>query len=278
MSGFKALIKKSRFLRTSYMWMKQFADPIRMARAVFGVPRYLRDWRRYARLPGAEPTRMIDTWPQFHDRTDATRVDAHYFYVHGWAMRRIVSQSPAQHVDIGSLAMFVNLLSAVIPVVFVDYRPLTTSLNGLTNQGGDILNLAFPTESVTSLSCLHVAEHVGLGRYGDPLNPHGTREACRELQRVLAPGGNLYFALPIGRARTCFNAHRIHAPETVMEYFAGLDLMEFSAVQDDGRYVERATLAEFSRSEYACGMFWFRKPRGDQGETTPRCSEEQANQ
>ena len=39
-------------------------------------------------------------------------------------MRRIVTQRPAQHVDIGSQTMFVNLLSAILPVTFVDYRPL----------------------------------------------------------------------------------------------------------------------------------------------------------
>jgi SAM-dependent methyltransferase len=135
-------------------------------------------------------------------------------------------------------------------------------MDGLTNQGGDILDLPFADGSIASLSCLHAAEHIGLGRYGDPLNPHGTREACMELRRVLAPGGNLYFAVPVGRERVCFNAHRIHAPGTIMEYFSGLDLIELSCVHDDGRYVEKVKPDEFTRSEHACGMFWFRKPLG----------------
>lgn len=104
-----------------------------------------------------------------------------------------------------------------------------------------------------------MAEHIGLGRYGDPLNFYGTRLACNVLKRVLAAGGNLYFALPVGRPRVCFNAHRIHAPETIMEYFTGLEIVEFCGVHDDERYVERVGLDEFRESEYACGMFWFRK-------------------
>ena len=76
---------------------------------------------------------------------------------------------------------------------------------------------------------------------------------------MLAPGGNLYFAVPVGRPRVCFNAHRIHAPETIVEYFAGLELVEFSGVHDDGRYVERMGLDEFTGSRYACGMFAFRR-------------------
>lgn len=175
-------------------------------------------------------------------------------------MRRILSQRPKQHVDIGSQVMFVNLLSAVVPVTFVDYRPLDVHVEGLTCLAGDILSLPFPSGSIQSLSCLHVAEHIGLGRYGDPLNPNGTRQACADLKRVLAPGGDLYFVIPVGRQRVCFNAHRVHNPRTIVEYFAGLDLVQFCGVHDEGRYVHNASLGQFDKSRYACGMFWFRRP------------------
>jgi SAM-dependent methyltransferase len=241
-------------------WLSPIASPAWAIKGIAAFPRYFMDWRRYACLPGAEQLRLGNAYPQLHDRTNTTAIDAHYFNVNGWAMRRIVAQRPAQHVDIGSQTMFVNLLSAVLPVTFVDYRPLEVGVEGLTNHRGDILNLPFGDGSIVSLSCLHVAEHIGLGRYGDPLNPQGTRQACAELQRVLAPGGNLYFALPVGTPQVCFNAHRIHAPHTIVKYFAGLELAELSGVHDDGRFVERAGLDEFRESEYACGMFWFRKP------------------
>lgn len=129
-------------------------------------------------------------------------------------------------------------------------------------MGADILHVPFGSGTVESLSCLHVAEHIGLGRYGDSLNPYGTRQATRELARVLATGGSLYFALPVGKPRVCFNAHRIHAPATIREYFSDLELIELSGVHDDGRFVEHVNLAEFDKSEYACGMFWFKKVSG----------------
>lgn len=241
-----------------YQLLAPIFDPLRAFRGLLSYPRYLGDWWRYARLPGAEPLRVADALPQLGENTAITRVDAHYFYVNGWAMRRIVAQRPAQHVDIGSQTMFINLLGAVVPVTYVDYRPLVACIDGITNRRGDILNLPFADASIESLSCLHVAEHIGLGRYGDPLNPQGTRNACVELQRVLAPGANLYFALPVGKPRVCFNAHRVHAPETIIEYFEGIELVEFSGVHDDGRYVERVSLNEFNDEEYACGLFWFR--------------------
>ncbi len=242
-----------------YRLLIPICDLLRGARSLFAYPRYAIDWLRYIRMPEAEVLNILDAYPQLSDRLYVTKVDAHYFYVNGWAMRRIVANYPKQHIDIGSQVVFVNLLSAVLPVTFIDYRPLEMSIQGLTNRSGDILNLPFVDGSIDSLSCLHVAEHIGLGRYGEPLNPRGTQQACSELKRVLANGGNLFFSLPVGKPRVCFNAHRIHDPKTIIDYFIGLELVEFSGVHDDGHFVERVSLDEFSGSHYACGMFWFQK-------------------
>lgn len=236
-------------------------DPLQAFRGILAYLHYIVDWQRYSSQPGAEPLKVVDAFPQLHDQNSTTGIDAHYFYTDGWATRRVLAKNPMWHVDIGSQTMFVNLLSAILPVTFVDYRPLKARVVGLTNLGGDILNLPFDDGMIGSLSCLHVAEHIGLGRYGDRLNPQGTQQACAELTRVLAPGGNLYFALPVGRQRVCFNAHRIHATKIIVEYFSELELMEFSGVHDDGRFVKEVDLDEFKESEYACGMFWFRKAK-----------------
>src|SRR5437660_149806 len=227
---------KSRRLLWVYRWTAQFFDPLQAVFAVRGLPRYFRDWRRYSRMPSAEAVRFLDSYPQLHDRSRATPFDPHYFYVSGWAMRRIVANRPAKHVDVGSHNLFANLLSAVVPVTFLDYRPLNAKLAGLECIGGNLLELPFADNSVESLSCLHVAEHIGLGRYGDPLDPGGTRKAARELARVLAKGGNLYFALPVGRPRVCFNAHRVHTPGQIRDFFTGLEHAEFSGVDDSGRF------------------------------------------
>jgi Caenorhabditis protein of unknown function, DUF268 len=121
--------------------------------------------------------------------------------------------------------------------------------------------MPFTINSIKSLSCLHVAEHIGLGRYGDPLDPMGTLKAAKELSRVLALEGNLYFALPVGKSKLCFNAHRVHSPETIRDYFADMELVEFSGVHDNGRFVENVPLTEFKDSNYACGLFWFKKTK-----------------
>lgn len=242
-----------------YRWLCQMVDPLRVAAALLAWPKYFSDWRTYSRLFGAERIHLIDTSPQLHDRTTTTQIDYHYYFANGWAMRRILIQRPRRHVDIGSQPIFANLLAATLPVIFVDYRPVKEILPGMNSVGASMLELPFADKSIGSISCLHVIEHIGLGRYGDPLDPEGTRKSFLELLRILAPGGNLYLALPIGRPRLCFNAHRIHTAEKICQYCEGLELKEFSGVHDHGTFVERVNLSEFRGSEYACGMFWFKR-------------------
>ncbi len=55
----------------------------------------------------------------------------------------------------------------------------------MTTNTANILDLPFKGNSVESLSCMHVVEHIGLGRYGDPMDPEGDIEAIKELKRVV---------------------------------------------------------------------------------------------
>jgi len=246
-------------LRWIKNWMAPVADPLYSLRGLQNYRWYFTDWWRYARMPLAEPIHWIDTYPQLHDRTSTTSIDAHYFYTNGWAMRRIVATAPRYHVDVASQTMFANLLGAVTPVIFVDYRPLVAQSTGLQSLGASLFALPFPDRSIHSLSCLHVLDNVGLGRYGDPLDPQGTSNAVTEMVRVLATGGNLFLSTPVGRPRLCFNAHRIHAAAAIREMASELELVEFSGVTDAGQYVERVDLNFFKESDYACGFFWLQR-------------------
>jgi SAM-dependent methyltransferase len=210
-------------------------------------------------LKGAERIDSTDLWPCLFDKASDHPVDWQYFYQDSWAARRILQTRPVEHVDVGSRVDFAGILSASIPVTFIDIRPLKVRLANLRTAGGSILQLPLSDASVRSLSCLHVIEHVGLGRYGDPMDPSGSRKAGAELARVLAPGGNLFLGVPVGRERVCFNAHRVHAPKTILDYFKGLDLIEFSCVVGDGCYLERADPLSTDLGYAACGLFWFAK-------------------
>lgn len=221
---------------------------------------YVRDWLGYRKLPGAERLRMRDAFPQLGDRLLSSPFDRHYFYQDIWAARAISAVAPARHVDVGSRVDYVGYLTTICAVTFIDIRPLGAHVERLECVAGSVLDLPLADRSVSSLSCLHVAEHIGLGRYGDPLDPQGTRRAARELQRVLGAGGQLLFSVPVGRPRLCFNAHRIHDPGDVLQMFDELVLTEFSGIDDDGRFGRDREPEELAQARYACGLYRFERP------------------
>ena len=107
---------------------------------------------------------------------------------------------------------------------------------------------------------MHVIEHVGLGRYGDEIQPDGYICAARELARVLAPDGMLYIGTPVGVEKLRFDAHRIFDPQTVVNSFPTLRLLEFSLIDDaaDKIWVD-ASFDKARRCKYGCGLFLFKK-------------------
>jgi len=220
---------------------------------------FLSERKRFERMPGGGKVPWRDLHPCLHEKTATTSFDTHYFYQDVWAFRKIVRSGAPEHVDVGSKVDYIGFLTAVTKVTFIDIRPLETQLDNLANLPGSILSMPYPDGSVPSLSCLHVAEHIGLGRYGDPLDPLGTAKACAELRRVLAPGGNLYFGLPVGTPRVCFNAHRIHSTGQILRCFEGLTLREFSFVDDGGGFTVNADRTAADSAKYGCGLFHFTK-------------------
>ena len=245
--------------RLIYRWVKQILDPFKLIYAVPNYVGFFRDWAKYSRMSGAEKTRIRDTYPQIYDKTQTTDFDAHYFYQNIWAFKKIYESKVNYHVDVGSHRDFVGFISAITKVTFIDIRPLVVTLENFNSKKGNVLSMPLGDNSVPSLSCLSVAEHIGLGRYGDILDPFGTKRACKELSRTLSPNGNLYFSVPVGKARLCFNAHRIHSPQQIIEYFSDLQLVELSGVDDIGHFIQNIDLSALENSDFACGLFQFRK-------------------
>jgi SAM-dependent methyltransferase len=198
-----------------------------------------------------------------NDRSTETPFDPHYTYHPAWAARVLARTRPAKHVDISSILCFGTIVSAFVPVEFYDFRPAPVLLSNFTSASADLTRLDLPDNSVASLSSMHVIEHIGLGRYGDPLDPDGDLKAIRELCRVLAPGGDLMVAVPVGRARIQFNAHRVYDDAEFRSYFAGLELVEFSLIPDGDvpvGLIQDAPRDLVDAQVYGCGCYWFRKP------------------
>lgn len=223
------------------------------------LPRYLLDRRRFKAMPGATLLRWGDARPCLGDAVKKTPFDPHYFHQGAWLARCLADIRPNRHVDVGSSILTMGVLSGHVPTVFVDIRPPEIDLPNLVRVSGDITRLPFADNTVQSLSCLHVIEHIGLGRYGDPLDPAGSERAAKELCRILAVGGSLFLSTPVGHERICFNAHRVFSPETIRRFLEPLELTRFAFVNDAGVLTKTAMPEDAYDLDYGCGLFEFRK-------------------
>ena len=223
------------------------------------LPRYFKQFAAYKRLEKDGQLRLADTYPCLTDAVVQTPFDPHYFYQGAWIARRLVDSRPEMHVDVGSSVLSMSVLSATVPMVFMDYRPIQVSLDGFLPVAGSITHLPFLSGCVVSISSLHVLEHIGLGRYGDPLDAAGSKRGANELERVTRVGGRIYVTVPIGRERVCFNAHRVFSAKTVVSWFQHSRLVEFSFVDDAGQFHDNMPVHNVPSLEYGCGMFIFEK-------------------
>jgi hypothetical protein len=257
------MVNRYTFLR-KLTYLSGFSPGV-MLKTARGFPRFLRDVRKYQKMNRSSSFRISLRYlfPVLTDRGEsAGMASGHYFHQDLWAAKQIFGRAPDRHVDIGSrVDGFVSHLLVFMPVTIIDIRQLESSVPGLNFVRDDATNLSsIASDSLGSISSLHAAEHFGLGRYSDPIDPSACFQFMNALQRVLAPGGRLYFSVPVGRERVEFNAHRVFAPKTIVDSFPQLQLLSFSYVGDDGNLYEDSDLAAAAKCDYGCGLFQFTKP------------------
>ncbi|MBI2427780.1 MAG: class I SAM-dependent methyltransferase [Ignavibacteriales bacterium] len=198
---------------------------------------------------------MFDWYPCLTDKTETTPLDPVYFFQDAWAARKIFENKPKHHYDVGSSAKTIAIISQFVPTTMVDIRPVELQLENLYFQKGSILQLPFEDNSIDSISSLCVVEHIGLGRYGDPLDPMGSEKAIAELVRVTKPGGYIYFSVPVEKEnKVYFNGHRSFSKEYLVSLFIGCTISEEHYI------VSNRLLESFQSSNgYTVGLFSIRK-------------------
>lgn len=237
-------------------------DPLRFIRAIMSLPRFVADLVEFRRRYRG---RLV-VWPCLHDRLEeAGVVRNEYFWQDLWVAQKIHDLDPENHVDVGSrLDGFIAHLASFREVQVVDVRPMSLEIPRVRFRQLDAMS-DLPQdfeEYADSVSCLHTLEHVGLGRYGDQLDPLGYEKAFRNLARIVRKGGRLYLSVPCGQERVEFNAHRVFAPGLILSLGErhGLCAESIALVRADGvEEVDPGVLEQVAQQPYVLVIFVFVK-------------------
>ncbi|MBS1599285.1 MAG: DUF268 domain-containing protein [Bacteroidetes bacterium] len=218
-------------LKKYYILFTTYRDYIKFApfRWIKNFLWFYKDYRWYKKNIASSSFKMYghNLFPCLQDKTALTPVEPIYFYQDSWAAEKIFAYKPSHHIDIASAVKTIGIISGFVPVTFIDIRPIEVKLPNLFFKSGTILDLPFPDSSVESISSLCVIEHIGLGRYGDPLDAKGSEKAISELIRVTKPGGKILFSVPVdNECKIYFNAHRAFTPEYIFQCFTGCKVLE----------------------------------------------------
>jgi len=247
-------------LKIGVVSWRAIRNPYSLPKKLVLLKRFFADYRAYWKLSALTPNTTFaqntaDLFPRIYDNTTDHHIDPVYFFQGCWCAKKIFENRPAHHYDVGSQVAMVGIISQFTPTTMIDIRPITLKLPGLSFVKGSILTLPFRDGEIASLSSICVIEHIGLGRYGDPLDPFGSEKALMEMIRVLAPGGSLYLTVPVdSENRVYFNAHRAFTREHVLKLAKPLVVVE-------EKYIYGSEILEIydATKGFGTGLYHFKK-------------------
>jgi SAM-dependent methyltransferase len=190
-----------------------------------------------------------------------------YFNQDLYVAQKIFEQKPIRHLDIGSrIDGFVAHVASYREIEVMDIRAISTSVKNIVFLQKDLMSddEAFH-DYCDSLSCLHVLEHFGLGRYGDTLDADGHKKGIANIAKILKKKGIAYISVPIGKQRIEFNAHRVFSIQYLLDLFEEyFEIQSFSYVDDCGILFKEVTLTKemienSCKCNFGCGIFILRK-------------------
>jgi Cyclopropane fatty acid synthase and related methyltransferases len=178
--------------------------------------------------------------PCYQDRDDnAGAIGGIYFWQDLYVAQRIFTNKPKKHVDVGSsVGGFVTHVASYRPIEVLDIRSLDVNIPNVTFRQHDIMDSSLlQAEYTDSISSLHVLEHFGLGRYGDPICYDGYLRGFENMTYLLKPQGKFYLSVPLGEQRIEFHGHRVFSLAYLLEMVSsGYVIDSFSYVDDKGDF------------------------------------------
>lgn len=229
-----------------------------------GLPYYFHDFAEIKRQKGNNSDFYFYRYPILDERFEESgTMSGEYFHQDLHVARRVFTENPRHHLDIGSQTNgFVAHVASFRKIEIMDIRDQRSSVRNISFKKADLMKLPHGMENYCdSISALHSIEHFGLGRYGDPIDYYGHIKAIKNIAQMLQVNGVFYFSVPIGNQRIAFNAHRVFS----IKYLLGIlkedfNLKYFSYVDDKGDFFENVEVTQDKIENnfgcnHGCGIF-----------------------
>jgi SAM-dependent methyltransferase len=241
-------------------------------RKLVGLVRFLKDFSKIRRFESE--AREFESKGGIIDRISihlneddefAGNASGQYFWQDLIVAQWVLTQDKEEIVDIGSrVDGYVSNIASSRKLSVIDIRPMHPNIPNVHFIQGDILNIQSETtfDIVTSL---HTIEHIGLGRYGDPIDPLGHERAFAALAGLVSRGGNLVVSFPISiKTEVEFNGQRKIGFKVPLFWAngCGLELIQFLHLDSEDKintYQTEQDLGDFNPQAGTLGIYFFKK-------------------
>lgn len=243
---------------------------VKFFNSIRGLKFYIIDYCKIKKALKKSKTELKITklYPCLDDRFSESGIGVgHYFKQDLYVAQKIFLRNPEKHVDIGSrIDGFVAHVATFREIEVYDIRPLENSITNVKFLRGNFMDENFVIKDYCdSISSLHVLEHFGLGRYGDPITVDGHIKGFNNIYNMLLKGGIFYFSIPIGPTRIEFNAHRVFSLKYLLTIIKPkYKIISFSYIDDNNNFYENVELLMTNinnnfNCKYGCGIFELEK-------------------
>ena len=235
-------------------------DPLAFYHFLKGIPSFTRGYFKFKKALIDKTEFPFGTfYPLMKDKHSYSGImKGGYFHHDLLVARDIYYKNPDKHVDIGSrIDGFVAHVAVFRKIEVFDIRKQVSSHSNIIFKQANFMDwMGVYTEYCDSISSLNAIEHFGLGRYGDPINPYGHIKAIENIHLMLKPKGIFYFAVPMGRQRIEFNAHRVFNLSYLLMILDSMFYVKsFSYVDDNGNLHENIELTSKKvLKNYECNL------------------------
>lgn len=243
-------------------------DLYKLGKGCINLPGYINNLIKFKNINSEQ----ILFKPCLHDKnSEAGFIKNEYFWQDIFVSRLIYKKKPLRHLDIGSrIDGFVAQCAVFKKICVIDFRKLKSKIPGVRFINFDICKKIKSDNYILrnkwdSISCLHVIEHLGLGRYGDEIKQNCIEIAVSNMAFLLKKGGLLYLSCPIGIKRVEFDANRVLNSHELLflcknERLSCMGCFLISPLTGVQKIkVTKQNLSKINKKEYTLCLFVFKK-------------------